>query len=827
MPAPANDNWANAEVISSASGSASGDNTEATSQVGEPIPSDGGGDGPWRSIWFRWVAPASDDYYFSTEGSRHADASGMDTVLGIYTGVSLASLVEVASNDDYGPFSGDDNVCSLVTFSAVSGTTYFIQVSGYWDGEFGDIALAWDVYIPTPPPPHFFQLHFKAERVVEGSDDSDLLGQVVCGIGAANVFAGFTVYGGAPADYLYDLTDGINENGGLDAVDSVGSVSFWSPTGYGIGDQAMHVFDISILEKLEDDTIIRTVHFAYPIGVPYTDASMGGHFRDSTSSDVWDAWDEIETDLGVVDYIEFFYGGSRVPDVATQNCIRDELLADAPTALWMFRDAPGSTEITDETGNGHPLALMTREPFFREALDHGVETVEGIGPLTVNVPAGVEDRDWLVLALVTQFSASFPTIPGDWTYRADYSSSMWVFTKVWNTGEDMSVEVDFGEFGTAAIMYAIGNIKSFAVGGSAPSTSYPYPDAGYTNSGGNAFGTGYNVFVAFAGTRRSDPDPQGVFGDAAGYSGQPAHAHGVQVALPTAARMAGEWDQVEYHAGAGEARWWDGVDAPNEPYKAGVYVQLTTITEPGTPGNEDGPTLQYGEPPVCDFGCEDVGHTAALPKSYDGFFAEPADNPILDSYDVTGNPWSLEVVWRLRDFSGSTELDLRFDEWGDVVPVSWPVFIVNLGNGRPYGSIYSAVETPDPDPSPKQECWRYCVVTYDPGDSPKGRFYVDQTLTYSPLGIAVPLGYGRRIAVSGYGFATDPAGEIAWLAFYPTALRRSRINARLAHLCRQCPQTVQPRLRIGQRDEQSLRIRTGHSRAVQGSTRIAGPGSYT
>jgi hypothetical protein len=57
--------------------------------------------------------------------------SDFDTVLGVYTGDSLAGLTAVASNDD------DHGRQSLVRFVAVAGTSYAIAVAGdnAWTGH--------------------------------------------------------------------------------------------------------------------------------------------------------------------------------------------------------------------------------------------------------------------------------------------------------------------------------------------------------------------------------------------------------------------------------------------------------------------------------------------------------------------------------------------------------------------------------------------------------------------------------------------------------------------------------------------------------------------
>ena len=51
---PANDNFANEQVISGETGSTSGNNAEATAEPGEP--SHTGWDAAY-SVWYRWTAP--------------------------------------------------------------------------------------------------------------------------------------------------------------------------------------------------------------------------------------------------------------------------------------------------------------------------------------------------------------------------------------------------------------------------------------------------------------------------------------------------------------------------------------------------------------------------------------------------------------------------------------------------------------------------------------------------------------------------------------------------------------------------------------------------
>ena len=60
--------------------------------------------------------------------------SSFDTVLAVYTGASLSTLLEIASNDDAG------SLQSSVSFTATQGTTYFIAVDGF-AGASGSVQL--------------------------------------------------------------------------------------------------------------------------------------------------------------------------------------------------------------------------------------------------------------------------------------------------------------------------------------------------------------------------------------------------------------------------------------------------------------------------------------------------------------------------------------------------------------------------------------------------------------------------------------------------------------------------------------------------------------
>ncbi|MGH9849095.1 MAG: MSCRAMM family protein, partial [Blastocatellia bacterium] len=137
---PANDNFSNAQLISGSSGSVTGSNALATEQAGEP---NHAGFAAGASVWYRWTAPASGPFIFSTAGSD------FKTVLAVYTGGSVTALTLAQADISSGPEGS-----SLVTFNAVGGKTYRIAVDGLSGlSRFtGSLRLNWS---PTPANDRF------------------------------------------------------------------------------------------------------------------------------------------------------------------------------------------------------------------------------------------------------------------------------------------------------------------------------------------------------------------------------------------------------------------------------------------------------------------------------------------------------------------------------------------------------------------------------------------------------------------------------------------------------------------------------------------------
>lgn len=130
--APANDNFAAATPISDFEDFVRGTNTGATKEPGEPAHATNPGG---RSIWFSWTAPEDGTYIFQTFGST------FDTLLAIYSGNDVASLVEITSNDDAQTL-GRPTTASRVEFFATAGTMYAVAVDGF-NGKQGRVGLGW------------------------------------------------------------------------------------------------------------------------------------------------------------------------------------------------------------------------------------------------------------------------------------------------------------------------------------------------------------------------------------------------------------------------------------------------------------------------------------------------------------------------------------------------------------------------------------------------------------------------------------------------------------------------------------------------------------
>jgi titin len=160
-PAPSNDNFANAVVLTGASASRSGDtNAGATLEPGEAGTVAGAPAG--ASVWYSWTAPIDGEVEIETT------TSNFDTLLGVYTGNAVNALTEVVSNDDF-----VHPPTSRVRFHGTSGTVYRIRVDGY-SAATGSINL--QLHQAAPPPNDNF-----ANAFVLSTQDASAVGDTSAG----------------------------------------------------------------------------------------------------------------------------------------------------------------------------------------------------------------------------------------------------------------------------------------------------------------------------------------------------------------------------------------------------------------------------------------------------------------------------------------------------------------------------------------------------------------------------------------------------------------------------------------------------------------------
>ena len=115
---PSNDAFASATTISTLPTQLTATTSAATRETGESSSTSCGSLD--RTVWYRYPATSTGNVTVSTIGSN------FDTVLSVYTGGSVSALTSILCNDQI-----DKTDQSRLTFQAVSGTTYYIQVGSY------------------------------------------------------------------------------------------------------------------------------------------------------------------------------------------------------------------------------------------------------------------------------------------------------------------------------------------------------------------------------------------------------------------------------------------------------------------------------------------------------------------------------------------------------------------------------------------------------------------------------------------------------------------------------------------------------------------------
>lgn len=131
-----NDQFADRLTLQGRSATTEGDNTDATSEPGQPI-----GTGP-RSLWYRWTPTGTGTVTMDT-----CTATSFRTTLSVYTGSSVDALTLVARD-----YNNGDPACgskSRLSFNAVAGTTYQISVAGFQDVDYGTFRLSLNQDVPS------------------------------------------------------------------------------------------------------------------------------------------------------------------------------------------------------------------------------------------------------------------------------------------------------------------------------------------------------------------------------------------------------------------------------------------------------------------------------------------------------------------------------------------------------------------------------------------------------------------------------------------------------------------------------------------------------
>ena len=130
VPAPLNDGFATATVVSAVPFTDTQDLTGATTEPGEPLSSCG--NDLVSSVWYSFTPTNAGTYSASVFGGFPGDVA-------VFTGSSLGSLDRVACGGSGGG--------GLGTWQAEAGATYYLQVGSYF--WFGPLAVTVE---PAPPP---------------------------------------------------------------------------------------------------------------------------------------------------------------------------------------------------------------------------------------------------------------------------------------------------------------------------------------------------------------------------------------------------------------------------------------------------------------------------------------------------------------------------------------------------------------------------------------------------------------------------------------------------------------------------------------------------
>ena len=148
-PRPTNDDFANAQTLSGATGSLTATNARATGEAGEPAH---WGGGPYHSLWYSWTGDLPSRITFATSAP-----AGSSPAVVVYTGTSLSTLVRVAAGG------------IGATFLPTPGTRYWIAVDDWYVDD--PFTLTWSR--PGPTNDNFDVQTFELLRGANGTVDSN------------------------------------------------------------------------------------------------------------------------------------------------------------------------------------------------------------------------------------------------------------------------------------------------------------------------------------------------------------------------------------------------------------------------------------------------------------------------------------------------------------------------------------------------------------------------------------------------------------------------------------------------------------------------------
>ena len=135
QPYVANDDFDNAQVITSSSYTSTLDASAATAWEDDPaLPC---GDVAHHTIWYRFEPPIEQDYTISTNGSTY------DTIMGVYFG-PRGGLYAVGCNDDSG-----EHETSALTLSGSPGDVFYIMIAATDHHELGTLAFSIQSWVPS------------------------------------------------------------------------------------------------------------------------------------------------------------------------------------------------------------------------------------------------------------------------------------------------------------------------------------------------------------------------------------------------------------------------------------------------------------------------------------------------------------------------------------------------------------------------------------------------------------------------------------------------------------------------------------------------------